>query len=467
MRILIIGVNFAPEPTGNAPYTTALARALADRGHEVCVLTAYPHYPQWHIPQEWTGRRRTDLVDGVVVHRVRPFIPRHGGTGAGRLLMELHFGVLAATTPWPRPDVVLGVSPALFGNLLPLLRVRLTPGLRSGLWVQDLYSKGAEELAGGLSRAAAGMATAESAILNLADSVSVIHPRFAQQAIQRLRVSRGRVVVHRNWSHLRPGTAQIDRQAVRAAQGWGPEEIVLLHAGNMGAKQGLENVVAAAAESHRRGSALRWVLMGSGSQHEQLQEAGRGIPNLQFLPPQDDQQYQALMRSADLLVVNEKPGLREMAVPSKLTSYFRAGLPVLAAVEPDGTTAEEIQCAGAGVIVRPGRPHDLVDAALALGADPVARADLGAAGARHAAAHLAEDAAVDRYESWLASLAGLRYRSRDRTAAAGRGAAARRRGAAPREAPRLRLSPAPQPAAAVIASAPTATASASPIEERP
>ena len=59
MRILIIGVNYAPEPTGNAPYTTALARSLARRGHEVHVLTSYPHYPQWRVPDGWTGRRRT------------------------------------------------------------------------------------------------------------------------------------------------------------------------------------------------------------------------------------------------------------------------------------------------------------------------------------------------------------------------------------------------------------------------
>ena len=407
MRILIIGVNYAPEPTGNAPYTTALARSLARRGHEVRVLTSYPHYPQWRIPEEWAGRRMTQEIDGVVVHRVRPRIPARGGTGLGRLVMEMHFGVLAATTPWPRPDVVLAVSPALFGSALPLLRARLTPRLNAGLWVQDLYSKGAEELSGSLSHAASALAAAESAVLRLARSVSVIHPRFARHATEGLRIPAGHVVVNRNWSHLVRVSGAVDRDRVRAEHGWAPDETVLLHAGNMGAKQGLDNVVEAARETQRRGERVRWVLMGSGSQHEQLERMGRGIPTLQMLPPQDDQRYQELMRSADVLVVNEKPGLREMAVPSKLTSYFRAGLPVLGAVESDGTTAAEIDSAGAGVVVPPGEPARLLQAALELRADPERCRRLGASGARHAREHLDEEAAVDRYESWLAALARI------------------------------------------------------------
>lgn len=405
MRILIIGVNYAPEPTGNAPYTTALARSLARRGHEVRVLTSFPHYPQWRIPDEWSGRRLTQEIDGVIVHRVRPRIPARGGTGLGRLIMELHFGLLAATAPWPRPDVVLAVSPALFGSALPLLRARLTPRLKAGLWVQDLYSKGAEELSGGLSHAASALAAAESVVLRLASSVSVIHPRFERHATQRLGVPAGQVVVNRNWSHLVHITGDVDRDRVRAAHGWAPDETVLLHAGNMGAKQGLENVVEAARETERRGERVRWVLMGSGSQHEQLERLGRGISSLQMLPPQDDQCYQELMRSADILVVNEKPGLREMAVPSKLTSYFRAGLPVLGAVEPDGTTAAEIDSAGAGIVVPPGEPARLLQAALELRDDPERCRRLGASGTRHALEHLNEEAAVDRYESWLAALA--------------------------------------------------------------
>src|SRR5436305_14338749 len=44
-KILIHGVNFAPEMIGCAKYTTELAEFLARRGHSVEVVTAPPHYP--------------------------------------------------------------------------------------------------------------------------------------------------------------------------------------------------------------------------------------------------------------------------------------------------------------------------------------------------------------------------------------------------------------------------------------
>jgi len=45
VKVVILGINYAPEPTGIAPYTTGLAMGLAERGHDVLVLTGHPHYP--------------------------------------------------------------------------------------------------------------------------------------------------------------------------------------------------------------------------------------------------------------------------------------------------------------------------------------------------------------------------------------------------------------------------------------
>lgn len=38
--ILIMGVNYAPERSGIAPYTTGIAEGLRKRGHRVRVLTS-------------------------------------------------------------------------------------------------------------------------------------------------------------------------------------------------------------------------------------------------------------------------------------------------------------------------------------------------------------------------------------------------------------------------------------------
>ena len=55
MRVLIVGMHYSPELTGNAPYTAGLAEHLAARGDLVTVLAGLPHYPGWRIAH---GTRR-------------------------------------------------------------------------------------------------------------------------------------------------------------------------------------------------------------------------------------------------------------------------------------------------------------------------------------------------------------------------------------------------------------------------
>jgi colanic acid biosynthesis glycosyl transferase WcaI len=67
VRVAILGISYAPEPTGIAPYTGGLARALSERGHDVQVLTGYPHYPQWKRDETSSGFRYQEELDGVRV----------------------------------------------------------------------------------------------------------------------------------------------------------------------------------------------------------------------------------------------------------------------------------------------------------------------------------------------------------------------------------------------------------------
>src|SRR5699024_2179188 len=116
------------------------------------------------------------------------------------------------------------------------------------------------------------------------------------------------ITVVRNWSHVpSPVVDHRARTALRASLGWGPEETVVLHAGNMGAKQGLENVVAAARLATDRDLPVRFVLLGDGHRRQDLQRLAAGDPRLQFLDPVPDAEFTATLAAADVLLVNELP----------------------------------------------------------------------------------------------------------------------------------------------------------------
>lgn len=375
MRLTIIGINYAPEPTGIAPYTAGAAEGLRAAGEEVTVITGYPHYPWWRIADGYTGSQRRELLNQVPVRRLRHPVPHHGSLIA-RSVMEVIFGLRACLVSWSKPEVTLAITPALLSTALVVLRARLTRRAVV-VWVQDIYTLSAAET--GLAAKAAGIIRAvESWTLRRATRVVVIHDRFAAYVTAQLGVEAGRVDVVRNWTHLSQPVA-VATSTIRERHGWAADDVVVLHAGNMGAKQNLESVVRASALAADQGSRVRFVLLGDGNQRKTLQAMGANS-NLQFIDPLPDDGFAATLRSADILLVNELPGMTEMSVPSKLTSYFDTGLPVLAAVDAGSVTASEIEASGGGVRVDPDDPAALLAAAEALAADPQRCRSLGQAG---------------------------------------------------------------------------------------
>jgi colanic acid biosynthesis glycosyl transferase WcaI len=393
MRVLIIGINFEPEAAGIAPYTSGIAHGLSSRGHEVRVLTGYPHYPQWKVHQGYAGLSTVERAGDTHLKRLRHYVPQRP-TMLKRLLMEVTFGLRAVASSWARPDVVVLVSPALVASFMSSLRARLT-GVPVVTWVQDIYTLGVEQTEG---RSATAVRAVERRLLQGSSRVVAIHDRFRTYLHAELGVT-SPIDVVRNWSHVEPAPP-FDRAEVRRLHGWGDEEIIALHAGNMGAKQGLENVVAASRVAADRGSRVRFVLMGDGLRRRELQKLDPN-PRLQFLEPVPDGLFEQTLAAADVLLVNELPGLTEMSVPSKLTTYWATGRPVVAAVDRASTTAEEISVSGAGLLVEPAAPGELVEAIEDLVADPDRCLKLGAAGEAFRLQRLSPEAGLNAFEAVL------------------------------------------------------------------
>ncbi|AKT50528.1 glycosyltransferase [Arsenicicoccus sp. oral taxon 190] len=410
MKILIVCLNYAPEPSGTAPYTAGLAQGLVDLGHDVRVIAGIPHYPSWTNYTGFTGRRRDEVVDGVPVTRLWHTIPSSGGgPGLGRAVMELTFGIHTLLVRWGRPDLVLTVSPALISSGFALARARLSPGRpRTAIWVQDMYSTGLAELGSAGAVAAAAFTLLERGVLGLADGVSVIHERFRRYVVEEVGVDPRKVAVNRNWAHLRTDPHGVDVRQMRATLAGDPDRPIALHAGNMGAKQGLENVVEAARLAQGRGSDVMFVLVGDGNQRARLEELGTGCANLRFAPALPDGEFRAALEAADVLLVNEKAGVKEMAVPSKLTSYFRVGRPVVAATSDDGSCADEVRAANAGPVIPAGDPALMLSTIEALVADPDRSRTYAESATAFAAANLSAAAAISGFSTWLRGLAERR-----------------------------------------------------------
>ena len=121
MRILVYGLNYSPELTGIGKYTGEMAVWLAERGHEVRVVTAPPYYPAWRIREDYRGLRyRTERAHGhPVVYRTPLYVPQRP-TGIKRIVHLVSF--MLGSLPGHAARDVLAAGRCVHGGTHVLLR---------------------------------------------------------------------------------------------------------------------------------------------------------------------------------------------------------------------------------------------------------------------------------------------------------------------------------------------------------
>ena len=373
VSILLIGINYAPELTGIGQYTTGLAEHFAAQGHAVRVITGVPHYPEW--------RRRRAPANGSsnpTVSRQWHYVPKKP-TALGRMLYEASWLVSGTRALFvTRPQVVIGVIPSLSGGVLAWLAGRRFHA-PVGLIFQDLVGPAAAQSGyRGGPRVAALTRTFESFVARQADAVAIISEGFREYLLAG-GVLPGRIQTVRNWVRLATPTETVDE--TRARLGWAKTDFVCLHAGNMGQKQGLDNLLDVARLLTEQD--MRIVLSGDGNDRNRLMYRAKtlGLRNLSFVGLQPSGQYEAMLKAADVLLLQQRSTVRDMSLPGKLTSYFASGRPVVAAVSRESATAREIESANSGVVVDADDPVAISRILIDLKDSPATSRQLGSAGA--------------------------------------------------------------------------------------
>ena len=310
MRILVVGINYAPDLIGVAKYSTELCEALVSSGHEVRVVTAPPYYPEWSIPRAYQGwRYRFETINSVSITRSPIYVPGKP-TGAKRLI---HHASFALTSLWPvvsaslrwRPDVVFSVAPSLMSAAFSAWIARRI-GAFSWLHLQDFEVDAAFDL-GLLSnrRLRASMVAVERKILRSFDCVSTISPPMLERLAAK-GVDKEKIREVRNWTdttQIAPGSRHTRFQK---EQHLDESHFVGLYSGTMSNKQGLELIIEAARQLDQSESNIRFVLSGDGPHKPRLQTLAEGLTNVQFLGLQAEEGFAELLKTADFHLIPQK-----------------------------------------------------------------------------------------------------------------------------------------------------------------
>jgi glycosyltransferase involved in cell wall biosynthesis len=295
-------------------------------------------------------------------------------------------------------DLVISCIPTVAAGIVGK-RIAKKLGLPFGLIIQDLSGAGAKQsgLRGGalISKVAHAV---EGSALKAADGLVVVSPAMRDVVIG-LGVRESRISPILNYSART--IVSVNREQSRSKFGWNEHDFVVVHTGNMGAKQDLENVVTAA-DSLPTKSKIKIFLVGHGNQESNLRSLCFGKGNISVLPAVSEKDYSALLSAADLLLVNERSTQMEMSLPSKLTSYLYSQRPVVAAVPRNGATWNFLT--GIAELVDAGKPKYLANAIEELSRNPAKRFELSTKGFQFARAHLDPEIGRQKYLDWVENL---------------------------------------------------------------
>jgi colanic acid biosynthesis glycosyl transferase WcaI len=414
MKLAVLSPHFAPDMAPTGEVITRVVTELADRGHELHVVTALPWYEHHAVEPEWRGHLvRAETTPWGSITRVHPF-PTDKRSIAGRALAFGAFSTLAGVNGLRggRVDGVLAMSPPLTLGLTgwAMALVRRGPLVFN---IQDVFPDVAVEL-GAITNPAviAAARRLERLSYRAADAVTVLSDDLRDNVAAKLPPGQGQKVrTIPNFVDTKAITPLDRRTPYRRELGLG-DETVVMYAGNIGLSQSLDLLVMAARRLVDHTDVV-FVVNGGGSGRPTLEAEAADLPNIRFADYQPKDRLAEVLATGDIHVVPLKRGLARSSVPSKTYSILAAGRPLLASVDPGTEVARVVEKAAAGLTVPPDDPDAFTEALLTLLDGPSRRAEMGASGRAFVERWASPAAVAASYEDLFLELA--RPRSRQAT----------------------------------------------------
>lgn len=362
-RLLLIGGNYAPEPTGIGKFNGEMMNWLVNNGYDCTVITSYPYYPQWEVQKPYdrskSWYRKEETNDGrLKIYRCPQYVPAKP-SGKTRIMLDFTFAIsaffkLMQLLPKKRYDLVISVVPAFHLGLLALLYKTLR---RSKVLyhIQDLQIDAARDLNMiRSSRVINMMLGLERFILQKADYVSSISGGMMRKIAEKVNKE---INFFPNWVDVERFYPLENRAQLKSMYGFHSEDKVVLYSGAIGEKQGLETILHAAAVLND----VQFVICGSGPYKEKLKEKGNDLENVHFLPLQPLEHFNQFLNMADVHLIIQKASASDLVMPSKLTTVLAVGGVALITANPGSSLYELVKEHNIGVLVEAENPTALTE----------------------------------------------------------------------------------------------------------
>ncbi len=406
MRILLVSQYFPPEPSRIGD----LAQGLTERGHEVTALTGKPNYPGGSFyPGYGFFRPAREAYHGAQVVRV-PLVPRGDGSGWRLALNYLSYAFFASFLGplfcRGKFDLVFVCQLSPFTVGVPGIVLRALKQAPMMFWIQDLWPESLR--ASGVVRSPLIVRPIEKLVrftYERCDRILVTSEGFVSR-IEARGAEGARVRYWPQWAEALYKPVETEKDAPERSEM--PDSFKVVFAGNVGAGQSFETIVAAARKL-KDYPEIHWIVLGDGRKRPWVEEQVRELGlegRLRLLGSRPMEAMPRYFALADAMLVTLKKDLIfSLTVPGKVQSYLACGRPVVAAL--DGEGARVIEEAEAGLTVPAEDADALAEAVLTLYKTPKEkREEMGRRGRAYFEEHFEREKLLDRLEGWMEELIG-------------------------------------------------------------
>jgi len=402
VRVLLLVHHFPPDVNSTGQLMAQLGEGLVARGHEVTVLTTFPHYAEFRTWPEYRGKLwELGEYRGMPVYRVYSYAPGNKSM-RNRLGNYVSFNLSAALRALPlrhRFDAILATNGSFFTGVTGwLLAGRRMPLIYN---LQDLYPHVPIQ-AGQLTsrRQIAILRGVERFMYRHASHLTVITPSFREYLLGE-GIPAEKVTVIPNF---------VDTEFIRPLpkdNEWSrrhglADKFVVAHAGALGYVYDLGTMVEVAARLKNDPGTV-FVIVGDGVQKAELEARAQALSldNVRFLPFQPAEDLPLMRATFDVQVALYRPGAALHSMPSKVYEIMASGRAVVAGAEDGSDLRRLVEDAGAGVATDPGDVDALERSLRMLRGDGDLRERMGRHGRACAEAEYAQGVVVGQYDELL------------------------------------------------------------------
>ena len=416
LDILVIMLYWYPYEGPLMPIYGAIFKGLMDRGHQVTIVSSFPHFRKGRSEtwKEYRGKFiEVTRWDRAKLVRSYVFAPVFDSNKSGLVYRALNFisfnisCVISAVFAGGKADIVFAPSSPPLTNGICAWIVSLFKSCPVIYNVQDMYPDMAQKI--GVVKSGIFlrmMKVVEKIVYGISDKILLLSEGMRSNIVGKGAPFKKTEVIP---NFIASEYAAPFQKENRFSKRWGlNHRFVVMYAGNIGLPHGTE-IIVEAAEILKTNPEILFCFVGRGEHKDAIENLvhERKLKNVLFIPPQSEAEVPYIWASGDTSVVIYRRGLAGFSVPSKLLAAMSGARPVIAAVDEGSETFKIIKHAKCGLIIPPETPHAMAKSILYLYKRPERCTKMGLAGRRYAETHFSKASVVNAYEEFFLDTVGF------------------------------------------------------------